>query len=136
MTLASKPPIRRNISTGMTTAISASDCPRLRLSARGEKTLISVALWLQPHVGDGRRPERPERREEARLPRVGVVDRDADEVAGAVPHVAAGGWPWRAVEWRTVQRVLVGVRDVLRQVAVPVLVELVDVNLPDGEQLR
>src|SRR3982074_151634 len=135
MTLASKPPIRRKTSTGMTTAISASDWPRLRL-AFGERTLISVALRLYPDIRDSGRPERSERCEEPRFPGVGVVDSDADEVAGAVPYVAARGRPGRAVERRTVQCVLVGLRDILCQVAVPILVELVDVNLLDGEQLR
>src|SRR5438128_12371004 len=126
MTLASKPPIRRSTSTGRTTAISASDCPRLRVTGRGERTFISVALRLHPDVGDGRRPERPERCEEPGFPRVGVIDGDADEIAGAVPHIAARGRPRSGVERRAIQRVLIGLREILRQVAVPVLVELVD----------
>src|SRR2546430_4948670 len=97
MTLASKPPISRKTSTGMTTAISASDWPRWR-AGRRERCLISVALWLDPDIGNRRRPQRPQGCEEPGFPGVRVVDRDADEVAGAVPHVAArrrprrGGW--------------------------------------------
>src|SRR2546423_14008569 len=111
MTVASKPPIRRKTSTGMTTAISASDWPRLR-AGRGERSLISVALWLNPDIGNRRRPQRPQRCEEPRFPGVGVVDRDADEVAGAVPHVAARRRPRRGGEWRAVPPLLVGSRGV------------------------
>src|SRR2546426_7987008 len=134
MTLASKPPIRRKTSTGITTAISASDWPRL-CAGRGEGTFISIALWLNPDVRNRGRLQRPQWCEEAGFPGVRVIDGDADEVAGAVPHVAAGRRPRRAVERRAVQRVLVGPRDILGEVAVPVLVELVDVNLVDREEL-
>src|SRR5256885_14873783 len=127
MTLASKPPIRRKTSTGMTTAISASDWPRLR-AGRNESPLMSVALWLNPDIRNRRRSQRPQGCEEPRFPGVGVVDRDADEVAGAVAHVAARRRPRRGVERRAVQRVLVGLRDVLGEGAVSVLVELVDVR--------
>src|SRR5437660_5344071 len=134
MTLASKPPISRNTSTGMTTAISASDWPRLR-AGRGESAFISIALWLDADIGDRRCLQRPQRGEEPGFPGVGVVDRDADEVTGAVPHVPARGRPRRAVQWRSVQRVFVDLRGIRRQVAVPILVELVDVDLVDREEL-
>src|SRR5438445_1071913 len=134
MTLASKPPIIRNTSTGMTTAISASDWPRLP-AGRGESTFISIALWLDPDVGDSRCFQRPQGGEEPGFPGVGVVDGDPDEVTGAVPHVAARRRPRRPVERRTVQRVLVDLRGIRRQVAVSVLVELVDVNLGHREEL-
>src|SRR3989442_9505750 len=127
MTVASKPPIRRKTSTGITAAVSASDWPGFG-AGRGERTFISIALWLNPDVRNRRRLQRPQRCEEAGFPRVRVIDGDADEVAGAVPHVAAGRRPRRAVERRAVQRVLVGLRDVLGEVDVPLLVELVDVN--------
>src|ERR1700682_5310584 len=121
MTLASKPPISRKTSTGMTTAISASDWPRLRGVGRGDGTFIFlVTLRLDPHVGDGRRLQWAERCEEPRLPGVRVVDRDADEVAGALPPVAARGGPRRAVDGCAVQFVLVGFRDIRRQVAIPI----------------
>src|SRR5438105_143340 len=90
MTVASNPPMSRKKRTGMTTAISASDCPRWR----DRLFLISVALRLQPHPGHGRRLYRAEGGEEPGLPVVGVVDGDADEVAGSVSHVALGRWPW------------------------------------------
>src|ERR1700738_209538 len=89
MTVASTPPIKRKTSTGITTAISASDCPRLRRIRRSR--FISVTLWLQPDVGHGRGAYRSQWREEAGLEDVGVVDRDADEVARSVAHVPAGG---------------------------------------------
>src|ERR1700737_100311 len=87
MTVASKPPIKRNTSTGITTAISASDCPRLRRIRRS--CLISVALWLQPDIRHGGGAHRSQRGKETGLEGVGVVDRDADEVAGSVAHVPA-----------------------------------------------
>src|SRR3979411_2350161 len=111
MTLASKPPIIRNTRTGMTTAISANDWPRLR-AGRAERAFISIALWLDPDVGDRRCLQRPQRGEESRFPGVGVIDRDPDEVAGAIPHVAARRRPRRAVERRAVQRVLVDLRGI------------------------
>src|ERR1700694_4779987 len=116
MTLASKPPIRRKTSTGMTTAISANDWPRLACIGLCERTFISVALWLNPDPGHGRRLQRPEGHEEAAFPGVGVVARDADEVAGAVPHVAARGRPRDGVDRRPVLLVLVSFRDILCQV--------------------
>src|SRR5207249_8405132 len=134
MTLASKPPIRRKTSTGMTTAISASDWPRLR-AGRNESPLMSVVLQVKDGIRDRRRSQRPQGCEEPRFPGVGVVDRDADEVAGAVPHIAAGRRPRRGVERRAIQRVLVGLRDVLGEVAVPIVVEFVDVNFVDREEL-
>src|SRR5207302_10954325 len=89
MTVASKPPINRKTSTGITTAISASDCPRCPRPPRW--LLISVALRLQPDVGNGGRSHRSQRREVAGLPGVRVFDRDPEEVAGSVAHVAGCG---------------------------------------------
>src|SRR3989442_7892694 len=89
MTLASKPPIRRKTSTGITTAISASDWPRL-CAGRVERPFISIALWLDPDVRNRRCLQSPQWCAEASFPGVRVIDGDADEVAGAVPHVAAG----------------------------------------------
>src|ERR1700694_3888215 len=132
MTLASKPPIRRKTSTGMIAAISASDCPRF---ARRWMRFISVTLGLQADVRYRRGPNRPERGEEAGLPVVGVVDGDADEVAGAIADVAARRGPRDWSERRPVDLVSVDLARILGQVALPVLVELVDVDLAHGEQL-
>src|SRR2546430_12521986 len=134
MTLASKPPIRRKTSTGMTTAISASDWPRLR-AGRSESPLMSVALWLNPDIRNRRRPQRPQGCEEPRFPGVGVVDRDADEVAGAVPHVAARRGPRRGVQRGAGQPVLFCLGGRLGEGSGPLLVEPVDVQPRDREEL-
>src|SRR6266550_4007968 len=132
MTVASKPPMSRKKSTGMTTAISASDCPRCV-----NLFFISVALRLQPHPRHGRRPYRAESGEKPRFPVVGVIDGDADEVAGSVSHVALGRRPWlRRDHRRAIQRVAVVVEGVRGQVAVAILVELVDIDFGDVEEPR
>src|ERR1700694_1933075 len=110
MTLASKPPIRRKTNTGMTTAISASDCPRIM--CRRLRFFMSVALRLQPDIGDRCSPDRTERGEEAGLPAVGVVDGHADEVAGAVPDVAVRGRIGERAQRRPVECVAVVVAEV------------------------
>src|ERR1700682_1484508 len=132
MTLASKPPISRKTNTGMTTAISASDCPRV---TRRWFRFMSVALGLQADVRDRSGPNRSERGEEARLPVVGVVNGDADEVAGAIPYVAGRRRPGNRSHRCPVELVAVDIARILGQVALPVLVELVDVDLAHGEQL-
>src|SRR5881409_469430 len=128
MTVASKPPINKKNSTGITTAISASDWPRRR--RRLWWRFISVALRLQAHVRDRRRSDRSQRREEAGLPGVREVDGDADEVARAVAYVSLSRRPGHGRRHRgAVECVAVVVGGVGRQVAVAILVELVDIDL-------
>src|SRR5438132_12726744 len=135
MMVASKPPIKRKKSTGITTAISASDCPRRGWVRRS--LCISVALRLQSHIDIRCRLDRPERGEEAGLPGVRVLDRHADEVAGAVAHVAGGRRPGLGRNHRRpIQRIPVVPGGIGGQISVAILVELVDVNLADVEESR
>src|SRR5438270_11522131 len=134
MTVASKPPINRKTSTGITTAISASDCPRCRRPPRW--FLISVALRRQPDVGHGGRSHRSQRREEAGLPGVCVVNRDPEEVAGSVAYVAGCRRVGGGGQSGSIERIAVVVAGVRRQVAVPVLVEFVDIDLGHRVDLR
>src|SRR5438477_47115 len=132
MTVASKPPISTKNNTGITTAISASDWPRRR---RRPQWFISVTLRFQAHVRDRRRADRSQRREEAGLPGVGVVDGDADEVARAVTNVALCRRPGhRRRHRRAIERIAVEVGGVGSKVAVAILIELVDIDLRDSEQ--
>src|SRR5256885_10582283 len=133
MTVASKPPISTKNNTGITTAISASDWPRRR--RRPQWWFISVTLRFEAHVRDRRRADRSQRREEAGLPGVGVVDGDADEVARAVTNVALCRRPGhRRRHRRAIERIAVEVGGVGSQVAVAILIELVDIDLRDSEQ--
>src|SRR4029077_13427889 len=135
MMVASKPPIKRKKSTGITTAISASDCPRCGWTRRYPG--ISVALRLQSHIDIRRRLDRAERGEEAGFPGVRVLDRHADEVAGAVAHIAGGRGPGLGRNHRRpIQRIPVVSGGIRGQISAAILVELVDVNLGDVEEAR
>src|ERR1700694_4899474 len=100
----SNPPSRRTAMTGIVTASSTSDWPRLlRRAIAGVVTsgllmLISVGLRLQPHVVLGGQDEWSVGDQRPRLPLVLILDGDAHEVARPVGHVAQAGGPWLRVE--------------------------------------
>src|SRR5947209_18331965 len=98
--VASKPPIKRKTSTGITTAISASDWPRRPRFSRLSWWRISVTPRLQADVNGGVRLYRTQRREESGLPVVGVVDGDTHEVARPIANITTGGRPVLRAELR------------------------------------
>src|SRR5437879_4625239 len=135
--VASKPPIKRKTSTGITTAISARDWPRRPRFSRLSWWRISVTLRLQADVNGRVRLYRTQWREESGLPVVGVVDGHTHEVARPIANIARGRRPWFRVDHRRpVELVLVVMGEIRGQVAVAVLVQLVDVDLIDLEEGR
>src|SRR5207244_13570236 len=105
--VASKPPIKRKTSTGITTAISASDWPRRPRFSRLSWWRVSVTLRLQANVNGRVRLYRTQRREESALPVVGVVGGHTHDVAHPRANVPRGRRPWfPGHHRRPVERVL------------------------------
>src|SRR5712664_3057939 len=131
--LASKPPIRRKKMTGIATASSARDCPVRRQTlppswSREERSML-VTLRLEPDVIGGGGLDRAERLEQARLPPVGEMHGDSEEVARPIADIAHGRLPGLGGQKRCpIAGIAVREGRVGSEIPVPILVEFVDVD--------